>query len=186
MEPPASGYSAMPEPTEQIVRTPGAETSGRSAAIRATAFFLLWLVLMPSLKAGDLAFGALATGAATWLSLYLSPPTYGRLRLGKLLLLLPHFLLESTRGGIDVALRALAPRLPVRPGLFSYTTGNPSGLARNTFASITSLLPGTLACGEADGELVYHGLDLAQPVTEQLREEERRLSRAMVAGCVNE
>lgn len=174
----------MPERTEQILRGPesGAANTGRSAAIRASAFFVLWLLLMPSFKAGDLVFGLLATSAATWLSLHLSPPEHGRLRLGKLLLALPHFLLESTRGSIDVAVRALAPRLPVNPGLFTYATGFRAGLTRNTFASITSLLPGTFACGEIDGEIVYHGLDIKQPVSEQLREEERRLTTALVAG----
>jgi multicomponent Na+:H+ antiporter subunit E len=178
----------MPEPTEHIVRAPGsgAENAGRSAAIRASAFFVLWLVLMPSFKTGDLVFGTLATSAATWLSLRLSPPAHGRLHLGRLLLVLPHFLLESTRGGIDVALRALAPRLPVNPGLFTYASDFRAGLARNTFASITSLLPGTFACGEVDGEIVYHGLDIKQPVSEQLREEERRLTAALLAGCDHE
>jgi multicomponent Na+:H+ antiporter subunit E len=127
-------------------------------------------------------FGLTAAGVATWLSLYLSPPTHGRLRLGKLLHLLPHFLYESTRGGIDVAMRALAPSLPVNAGLFSYATGFPPGLTCNTFVAITSLLPGTLACGEADGELVYHCLDLGQPLAFQLRDEECRLAAALVAG----
>jgi multicomponent Na+:H+ antiporter subunit E len=174
----------MPERMEKILHTSvsGTGNTGRSAAIRVAAFFILWLVLLPSLKVGDLMFGAVAASAATWLSLHLSPPANGGLRVGRLLLVLPHFLLESTRGGIDVALRALAPRLPIRPGLFTYGARFPSGLARNTFASITSLLPGTLACGEADGKIVYHGLDLEQPVNEQLREEERRLTAALMAG----
>jgi multicomponent Na+:H+ antiporter subunit E len=174
----------MPERMEQILRTSVSGTGNtiRGAVIRVAAFFILWLVLMPSFKVGDLVFGAVAASAATWLSLYLSPPAHGDLRLGRLLLVLPHFLLESTRSGIDVALRALTPRLPVRPGLFTYGACFPSGLARNTFASITSLLPGTLACGEEDGKLIYHGLDLEQPVNEQLREEERRLTAALMAG----
>ena len=55
-------------------------------------------------------------------------------------------------------------------------------MARNTFATITSLLPGTVACGEVNGVLTYHCLDITQPVLEQLCEEERRLLSALVAG----
>jgi multicomponent Na+:H+ antiporter subunit E len=155
-------------------------SAGRAAAVRATAFSVLWLVLLPSYKTADLLFGAFTALTATWLSLRLLPPAHGRLHVGKLLQLLPHFLYESARGGVDVAFRALAPQLPTHPGTFRYVPGLPPGLARNTFASITSLLPGTLACGEADDALVYHVLDLRQPAAGQLREEERRISAVLI------
>ena len=57
-----------------------------------------------------------------------------------------------------------------------------AGLARNTFSTITSLLPGSVPADEADGVLVYHCLDTTQPVVEQLWREERLLARALVAG----
>jgi len=44
------------------------------------------------------------------------------------------------------------------------------------------LIPGTVPSGEDDGVLVYHCLDTTQPVVEQLWQEERLLSRALVAG----
>ncbi len=154
----------------------------RSALLRGAAFFVLWLILMQSLKVSDLAIGAMATALATWVSLRLLPPATGCLHFGSLLLLLPHFLWQSVHGGIDVARRALSPRLPLCPGFVSCPLGYPPGLARNTFATITSLLPGTVPCDEVDGALVYHCLDTRQPVVEQLWEEERRLARALVAG----
>ena len=58
----------------------------------------------------------------------------------------------------------------------------PAGLARNTFTTITSLLPGTVPCGEEDGVLIYHCLDTTQPVVDQLLDEERRLACVVVAG----
>jgi multicomponent Na+:H+ antiporter subunit E len=58
----------------------------------------------------------------------------------------------------------------------------PPGFARNTFATITSLLPGTIAADEVDGVLVYHCLDDTTPVVEQLLQEERLLAPALVAG----
>ncbi len=58
----------------------------------------------------------------------------------------------------------------------------PPGFARNTFATITSLLPGSVPADEAEGVLVYHCLDDTSPVVEQLWKEERLLARALVAG----
>ena len=84
--------------------------------------------------------------------------------------------------GIDVAGRALAPRVRLHPGFVRFPLGLPVGLARNTFTTITSLLPGTVPCGEDDGVLVYHCLDTTQPVVDQLLEEERRLAGAVVPG----
>ena len=153
-----------------------------SAAWRGAAFFALWLVLMPSLKPGDLAIGLAAAAAATWASLRLQPPAAGRLRLARLLALLPHFLWESVRAGIDVALRAVHPRLPLRPGFVECPVDLRPGLGRNTFATITSLMPGSVPSGETERGLVYHCLDLSQPVVEQLQAEERRIAGALAEG----
>jgi multicomponent Na+:H+ antiporter subunit E len=140
------------------------------------------MVLMQSTKLADVAIGALSAVAATWLSLRLLPPVSGCLRFGVLLGLMPHFLWESVQAGIDVARRAFAPSLPLRPGFVRCPLDFPPGLARNTFSTITSLLPGSVPSGEEDGALVYHCLDTSQPVVEQLWQEERLLARALVAG----
>jgi multicomponent Na+:H+ antiporter subunit E len=160
----------------------GLHSPRRAGVARGAAFFILWMVLMQSAKPADLAIGALSALAATWLSLRLLPPTTGCLHFGALLALLPHFLWESVRAGVDVARRALAPSPRVNPGFVSCPLDFPPGLARNTFATITSLLPGTVPSGEDNGTLVYHCLDTAQPVVEELWKEERLLSRALVAG----
>jgi multicomponent Na+:H+ antiporter subunit E len=154
----------------------------RVALVRGAALFALWLVLMQSTKPGDVAVGAFAAVAATWLSLRLLPPASGCLRFGALFALMPHFMWESVRAGIDVARRAFAPSLPLAPGFVSCPLGIPPGLARNTFSTITSLLPGSVPADEENGVLVYHCLDTTQPVVEQLWAEERLLARALVAG----
>jgi len=112
----------------------------------------------------------------------LLPPESGSLRFGVLLALMPHLLWESVLAGIDVARRALSPRVALNSGLVNCPLGFPPGLARNTFATITSLLPGTVPVGEGDELLVYHCLDVSQPVVEQLGVEERLLAEALVAG----
>jgi multicomponent Na+:H+ antiporter subunit E len=155
----------------------------RSAALwRGAAFMLLWLLLLPSAKTGDLVLGLLAAATATFASLRLMPPTCGCLNFGQLLLLLPHLLWESVRAGVDVTWRVFHPRLPLHTGYVTCPLGFPPGFARNTFATITSLLPGTVSAAETDAALVYHCLDDTAPVVEQLWQEERLLARALVAG----
>jgi multicomponent Na+:H+ antiporter subunit E len=154
----------------------------RSAAARGLAYFAFWLVLIPSSKPADLALGLLAAAGATWLSLRLLPPEAGRLRFTMLLALMPHFVFESVRAGVDVARRALAPQVRLNPGFVDCPMAFSPGLARNTFASISSLIPGTVPVADGDGLLVYHCLDVGQPVVAQLCEEERRFARALVAG----
>jgi multicomponent Na+:H+ antiporter subunit E len=164
--------------------TPSAEprSSLATAMGRGTAYFVLWLLLIQSGKPADLAIGALTSVVATFVSLRLMPPSCGSLRFGKLVALLPHFTWESVRAGMDVAGRALSPRMPLNPGFVTCPLSMPPGFARNTFATITSLLPGSVPADEDEGVLVYHCLDDTAPVVEQLWKEERLLARALIAG----
>jgi multicomponent Na+:H+ antiporter subunit E len=157
--------------------------SRRAAALwRGAAFFLLWMLLLPSLKTGDLVVGVLASIGATWVSLRLLPPACGCLQFGQLLALLPHFVWESVLAGVDVARRAFHPGMPLQPGFVTCPLGFPPGFARNTFATITSLLPGSVAAEDAESAVAYHCLDEASPVVEQIWKEERLLAKALIAG----
>ncbi len=158
----------------------------RAALTRGAGFLALWMVLMQSGKPADIVFGAIATVCATWSSLRLLPPASGRLRFAVLLGFVPHFLWQSVVAGVDVARRAFSPRMPMQPGFVPCPLNFPPGLTRNTFAMITSLLPGSVPSGETDGVLIYHALDTSQPVAEQLRHEEQLLSRGLVAGERND
>ncbi len=154
----------------------------RTGLARAPYFLALWFILMPELKRGDVACGLVATLIATHMSLRLLPPAAGRLRMRALLVFAPHFLVQSVLAGIDVARRALDPRLPLQPGLVVYRTGFAPGTARNAYAIITSLLPGSLPVDETEDGIVYHSLDVSRPVVEQLADEERRLEGALISG----
>ena len=154
----------------------------RAALTRALLYFGIWIVIDQSAKPANLAFGVLATVAATWASLKLLPPHCGRVRLGVLLLLLPRFLWQSLVAGIDVARRAFSPRLPLQPGFVEYPVSLPRGAARNAFEAISSLLPGSVPVGETETHIEYHALDLSQPVAEQLASEERAFAKALVPG----
>ncbi|WNV07046.1 Na+/H+ antiporter subunit E [Tardiphaga sp. 709] len=143
-----------------------------SAVIRAIGFFCFWLVLTRGDPA-DLGPGLIAAAAATWASLKLLPVEQWGFRPIKFAGFVRHFLHQSIVAGVDVALRALHPRLPLQPGFVAYQAQLPPGRKRNTFCAIMSLMPGTLPCGTStDGSLAIHCLDVTQPVVEQLSMEE--------------
>ena len=143
-----------------------------SAIFRGAGFFCFWLVLTDA-DTSDLAAGVAAAVAATWASLRLMPVQQWSLRPIKLVKFVLHFLRQSIVAGVDVAQRALDPRLRLRPGFVVYQAHLPPGTARDAFCAIVSLLPGTLPCGPAEGNgLTVHCLDVTQPVVEQLAAEE--------------
>lgn len=161
------------------VRDVGASRSLASALSRGAVFFGLWLVLTNA-AAADLVPGLLAAPAASWVSLRLLPAQQGSLRAVSLARFLLHFLHQSIVAGTDVALRALHPRLPLRAGFVIYRPRLPPGTGRNVFCAITSLMPGTLPCGSADGNgIAVHCLDVTQPVIEQLSAEEALCIRTL-------
>lgn len=152
-----------------------------AVGVRGALFFGFWLLLVPSAQPVDLTVGVLTAALATLASLRLLPPAAGRVRLASLLAYLPHFLWQSVAASIDVARRALDPRLPLNPGFVRYRTAFPPGAERDAFASITSLLPGSVAADEDAETILYHCLDTAQPLAAQLAAEERVLAKVFVA-----
>ncbi|MDA9410495.1 multisubunit Na+/H+ antiporter subunit MnhE [Bradyrhizobium sp. CCBAU 45384] len=149
-----------------------------SAASRGALFLCLWLVLAGA-ALDDVPAAAIAVAAATWTSLRLLAPGNSRLSPGALCRLMLLFLVHSVVAGADVARRALDPRLPLRPGFVAFPTGLPPGPRRNVFATLTSLLPGTVPAGEENAQILYHCLDVEQPVMAELAAEEDALVRAL-------
>jgi multicomponent Na+:H+ antiporter subunit E len=150
-------------------------------ATRAALLFGVWVVIDQSTKPDNLVVGALATIAATWLSLKLLPPAGGRVRVGALVALLPRFLWQSLVAGFDVARRAFAPRLDLQPGFVDYRTQLPRGSGRSAFELIASLMPGSVPSDDGPQQIEFHCLDTRQPVAEQLAAEERAYAPALQA-----
>jgi len=150
----------------------------RTALVRWFLFLVFWSALI-GLSFSALVVGVIAAAGATWASLHLLPPGPQCVRLGALVVLLPRFLWQSLLAGWDVARRAFDPRLPLRPGFVAFPSAHAPGHLRNTFATISSLMPGTLPCGENDGEIIFHCLDVGQPILEQLAAEEKVLARVL-------
>jgi multicomponent Na+:H+ antiporter subunit E len=150
-----------------------------SPILRAAAFFGFWLVLTDADPA-DLAAGLVAAVAAAWASTCLMPRQRWDIRPLRVVGLLLRFFRQTVVAGIDVAWRALDPRLPLRPSIVSYHPILPPGTKRDTFLSIMSLMPGTLPSGPtAGGGITIHCLDVAQPVAEQLAAEESLFVQAL-------
>ena len=149
-----------------------------AAIARGAGFLALWIVLI-GLDPLDLAVGVFTAAAATWASLRLLPPGSHRLRFAALPGLALRFVRQSVVAGVDVARRAFAPRMPLNTGFVVYPTRYPRGPARNAFACLTSLLPGTVPVRDDERGLEYHCLDVGQPVTEELAAEENWIARAV-------
>jgi multicomponent Na+:H+ antiporter subunit E len=150
-----------------------------SLLARTAGLFGFWLILS-EFSAADVLVGVLAALMAAGVSLRLMPQGEWTFRPVVLAGLAGRFLQQSIWAGIDVAWRALDPRLPLRPGFVTYRPHLPLGAARNAFLTMMSLLPGTLPCGPDDGGgLAVHCLDVSQPVAEQLAVEEAVFSRAI-------
>ena len=171
----------MRDATGPVLRSSGSHNAARSlrAGFGRGAIFLVFWAALFGVGSADLLVGVFAAALATVTSLWLLPPGPQRVRLLPLLALLPRFLWQSLLAGWDVARRSLDPRLPLQPGLVRYPVSLAPGLHRNTFAAITSLLPGTVPCGEEGGQLIYHCLDTRQPVLQQLAAEEALLAPAL-------
>jgi multicomponent Na+:H+ antiporter subunit E len=83
------------------------------------------------------------------------------------------FLLQSFLSGLDVALRALRPAMPLDPAQVTYTSALPNEGARVFFANTISLMPGTLTCALEGRDLTVHVLDGSRDVHAELARLER-------------
>jgi multicomponent Na+:H+ antiporter subunit E len=150
--------------------------------LRWAGYMLFWVVLAGT-DTKDLAAGAAAAACASWVSLRLLPPGELSLRPHKALGLFLRFLWQSAVAGVSVALIALRPSLPLRPGIAGYRSLLPEGTRRQAFTTYASLLPGTLPLGgDGEGGIAVHCLDERQPVADQLAVEEEKLRAAFSRG----
>ena len=90
---------------------------------------------------------------------------------------IPFFLGRSLSSGLDVARRALHPRLPVDPGLIEYPLRLPPGLPRVLMANAVNLLPGTLTAEVEADALRVHVIDLQAPFRKELEAVEDAVAR---------
>ncbi len=132
---------------------------------RLPVFALLWWILIEGNPQGWWS-GIPVILIAVLASLLLLPASRWRWSLQGIVRFVAFFLWESLRGGIDVALRAVNPALPLNPHLIDYPLRLPDGNSRIVLMNTMSLLPGTLSVNLQDNCLQVHALDV-NPQTQQ-------------------
>src|ERR1700746_2665052 len=149
-----------------------------ASAARFVFFISIWLAIANWSKE-DLPIGVAASVLAVLISLSLVQPTALRPRLAPLVRLNLLFLSSSILAGVDVARRALLPRLDLNPGFVAVPFTLPPGTSRNAFLVHQSLQPGTLPAGVEGDQLQVHCLDTSQPVIESVAADEALLKKAI-------
>ncbi len=150
-----------------------------TASVARFIFFLgVWLMIA-GWKKEDLPIGFAASALALGISLSLLPPTTIRPRLAPLAKLALRFLTCSIIAGVDVARRALLPRLDLHPGFVAVPFALPPGAVRNAFLVYSSLQPGTLPTSAEGETLQMHGLDILQPIAASVEADEALFKEAL-------
>jgi multicomponent Na+:H+ antiporter subunit E len=174
---PAKDQPCASDPGRSQAKRDGAvHTRARlsSALVAGAALAGLWLLLNPGDHASWV-IGAPAVLAGVAVALLIPagprhvPSLSGALRFAV------YFARATVIGSVDVARRALRPRMALSPGFFVYATRLPPGAPMILFTNVLSLLPGTLAADLRDGSVVVHCIDVTQDIGADLTELEERI-----------
>lgn len=142
---------------------------------RGAAFALVWWALAEG-RADSWGVGAVTVAAALAASLALAPPGAGRWSLAGLLGYAGFFLVQSVKGGSQVAAQAFRPRMDLAPALVDVPVALPEGLPRVLLVNTLNLLPGTVSVHLAGDRLRLHVLDARLPIAEEVRQAEARIA----------
>ncbi len=147
------------------------------------AFAALWWLLSNG-DPDSWIIGVPAVIAAAWSAQRLGVGHASAVSMPGLLRFIPFFVWESVRGGLDVALRTLSPRMRIEPGFVTYNTILSNQSARALFASCVNLLPGTLSAEIIDARLDVHLLDVTSDYNRELRRLESVVARVFPDAAV--
>lgn len=145
---------------------------------RGTLFALLWWALAEG-RADSWGMGAASIALAIAASLYLWPPGHNRLSFVGLMAFCGFFLIQSVKGGVQVAAMALRPRLAISPAMLELPLTLPAGLARVILVNTLNLLPGTVSMRIEQDTLRLHVMDEHWPIKQEVRAVEARIARML-------
>jgi multicomponent Na+:H+ antiporter subunit E len=149
-----------------------------SSTTRFVFFFCIWLIVA-GWKLSDLLIGVATAALALWISIRLLPPQPVNLRLASFARLSFRLLSCSILAGVDVARRALLPRLDLRPGFVAAPITLQPGETRSAFLLYQSWQPGTLPTVVEGDHLQLHCLDVSLPVVEAIEADEALFKRVI-------
>jgi multicomponent Na+:H+ antiporter subunit E len=175
---------SAPLPSKRAV--PSATAPNRRAfvigvAARASVLALLWWVMTRGAPA-SWSIGAPAVALATATSMVFGSKVRTRWSPSGTVRFALFFVMESLRGGLDVARRAIAFPLTLDPIWVRYRVALPAGPARLLMCSCVSLLPGTLAVDFEGDDLLVHSLSRSPDPVRAIEALEARLRQALALG----
>lgn len=155
---PAPARSGGSVVTLDTAPPPGGAARWRRFVTMAAALLLIWAALT-DFRPDALVFGLPAVLAGAGL-VFLMPTSPGwRISPRGALGFVWWFALQSVRGAVDVAWRAFAPQMPLRPGFRRHPLALPTGAPRVLFLNTVTLLPGTLSAEVEGDAVIVHMLD---------------------------
>ena len=164
-----------PSKTEAGLRTPTPWDPALAVGAWTLVFGLAWLVLTGPDPASWI-IGVPAVAGALWAKSRLSLRRLIGLSPWGVIRFVPYFLLASIKGGIDVALRVVGPRVRVDPGYLDYRLRLVRPSARVFFLDVVNLLPGTLTADISGDTATIHVLDQGTDPAQSLRHLEERVA----------
>lgn len=168
-------YDAPPNKNERAPRSPTLWHSALAVGVRTLIFGFAWLVLTGPDPASWI-IGIPAVAGALWAKSRLSARLLSGLSPWGFIRFVPYFLWASIKGGIDVALRVLGPRVKVDPGYLDYRLRLLGPSARVFFLDAVNLLPGTLTTDISGDKARIHALDKVLDPAESLMHLEERVA----------
>lgn len=135
---------------------------------------LVWCFLSGAVSAANFLMGLIMGTVTLWLFRPFFPwqPSPPRLlrKIPSFIRYLSRFSYEVAKANLQVIYLVLHPKMPIRPGIISFTTRHRSPLGTTLLANSITLTPGTLTMDlSPDGKTLYvHTLDISDP--EEVRE----------------
>lgn len=157
----------MTRATLRTLRARATVCGWRAVALRALVLAAGWWILTEGGPTVPV-FGALVVLVALIAGLALPSPPPPAWRLLGLLRFAFVFVIRSVRGGVDVAWRALSPRVRIAPSVMEYSLRLPDGAARNLFLGTLSSMPGTLAVACEGQRLELHVIAARREIADEL------------------
>ena len=133
--------------------------SSQFLALKATALFVLWVMLSASLEWVHLVLGLILSFAVAWINSGHSP-FVPKFRLwGSILLYLPWLFTKIVQSSIHLTKLILHPALPIEPRLIHVQTKLGHHAAVVLLGNSITLTPGTITAEVERNKLIVHAMD---------------------------
>lgn len=150
----------------------------RTALWRIVLLTTVWWILTEG-KTSSWGVGLICIPLALVVSLILLPPGLSRFSFAGLFIFFTHFLIQSLKSGIQVALMAVRLDPDLHPNILIISLRLPEGLGRVILVNTLNLIPGSLSVNLTASNLYLHVLDQRQPIEVQVRSIEEQIARML-------